>query len=149
LNESNESNGEHVIHHFRILVGSLDVRKMTVSAAKEQKIPLFFSSPFLLPVPWTLDPSSILVVVIGTQQFLTFSFTLLPLLFAAMFLSRSLLSSVRSVAASKARFFHASSLCSAKLNLEGLAERVNLNGKNVLVRVDLNVPLAKVRGVYW
>jgi hypothetical protein len=64
-----------------------------------------------------------------------------------MFLSRSLVSSVRSVAASKARFFHASPLALAKLNLQGLAERVNLDGKNVLVRVDLNVPLAKVRSV--
>jgi hypothetical protein len=62
-----------------------------------------------------------------------------------MFLSRSLLSSARSVATYKARFFHASPLCLAKLNVKGLAERVNLDGKNVLVRVDLNVPLAKVR----
>ena len=29
--------------------------------------------------------------------------------------------------------------------MKGLSERVNLNGTNVLVRVDLNVPLAKVR----
>ncbi len=31
-----------------------------------------------------------------------------------------------------------------KLNVEGLAKKVDLDGKNVLVRVDLNVPLAKV-----
>lgn len=31
----------------------------------------------------------------------------------------------------------------AKLNVEGLAEKVDLKGKNVLMRVDLNVPLSK------
>lgn len=41
------------------------------------------------------------------------------------------------------RFFHASPLAWAKLNVQGLADKVNLEGKNVLVRVDLNVPLAK------
>ncbi len=41
------------------------------------------------------------------------------------------------------RCFHASPLAWAKLNVQGLAEKVNLEGKNVLVRVDLNVPLAK------
>mmetsp|Transcript_1809 Transcript_1809/g.3949 ORF Transcript_1809/g.3949 Transcript_1809/m.3949 type:complete len:91 (+) Transcript_1809:113-385(+) len=43
------------------------------------------------------------------------------------------------------RNFHASSSCWEKLNVEGLAKKVDLEGKNVLVRVDLNVPLAKVR----
>ena len=42
------------------------------------------------------------------------------------------------------RFFHATSQAEAKLNVEGLAQRVNLEGQNVLVRVDLNVPLDKV-----
>ena len=42
------------------------------------------------------------------------------------------------------RNFHASSSCWEKLNVEGLAKTVDLEGKNVLVRVDLNVPLAKV-----
>ena len=42
------------------------------------------------------------------------------------------------------RFFHASSKQLEKLNVEGLSKRVSLRGKNVLVRVDLNVPLAKV-----
>lgn len=42
------------------------------------------------------------------------------------------------------RLFHASAIDLAKLNVEGLAEKVDLKGKNVLVRVDLNVPLAKV-----
>lgn len=41
------------------------------------------------------------------------------------------------------RFFHASPLSAAKLNVEGLAEKVNLEGQNVLMRVDLNVPLSK------
>ena len=43
------------------------------------------------------------------------------------------------------RFFHASPVSAAKLNVEELANKVNLEGENVLVRVDLNVPLAKVR----
>lgn len=43
------------------------------------------------------------------------------------------------------RFFHSSPICWEKLNVEGLAERASLKGENVLVRVDLNVPLAKVR----
>jgi hypothetical protein len=43
------------------------------------------------------------------------------------------------------RFFHATTAAQAKLNVEGLAKKVDLKGKNVLVRVDLNVPLAKVR----
>jgi phosphoglycerate kinase len=41
------------------------------------------------------------------------------------------------------RFYHASSLLLEKLNVEGLASRVNLHGENVLMRVDLNVPLDK------
>ena len=40
-------------------------------------------------------------------------------------------------------FFHASTIDLSKLNVEGLAERVDLSGQNVLVRVDLNVPLSK------
>ena len=42
------------------------------------------------------------------------------------------------------RFFHASPIALEKLNVKGLAEKVDLKGQNVLVRVDLNVPLAKV-----
>jgi len=48
-----------------------------------------------------------------------------------------------SFAAAFRRNFHASSSCWEKLNVEGLAKKVDLDGKNVLVRVDLNVPLAK------
>jgi hypothetical protein len=40
--------------------------------------------------------------------------------------------------------FHATTRTEAKLNVQQLAEKVNLKGVNVLVRVDLNVPLAKV-----
>lgn len=39
--------------------------------------------------------------------------------------------------------FHSTSLALDKLNVEGLAEKVNLEGQNVLMRVDLNVPLSK------
>jgi hypothetical protein len=46
------------------------------------------------------------------------------------------------------RFFHATTAAQAKLNVEGLAERVDLKGANVLMRVDLNVPLAKVRAIH-
>jgi len=42
------------------------------------------------------------------------------------------------------RFYSASSALSAeKLNVEGLASKVDLSGQNVLMRVDLNVPLDK------
>ena len=44
------------------------------------------------------------------------------------------------------RLFHASPQAAAKLNVEGLAQKVKLEGQNVLVRADLNVPLDKVRG---
>ena len=46
------------------------------------------------------------------------------------------------------RSFHVTAAANAKLNVEGLADKVNLKGQNVLVRVDLNVPLAKV-SVAW
>jgi hypothetical protein len=45
------------------------------------------------------------------------------------------------------RQFHASHPFWEKLNLEGLAKKVDLSGKNVLVRVDLNVPLAQVQNL--
>mmetsp|Transcript_29031 Transcript_29031/g.34508 ORF Transcript_29031/g.34508 Transcript_29031/m.34508 type:complete len:437 (+) Transcript_29031:164-1474(+) len=41
------------------------------------------------------------------------------------------------------RPFHASTIDFAKLNVEDLAAKVNLDGQNVLMRVDLNVPLSK------
>ena len=41
------------------------------------------------------------------------------------------------------RPFHASTIDLRKLNVEDLAERVDLDGQNVLMRVDLNVPLSK------
>ncbi len=49
----------------------------------------------------------------------------------------------RSASIAPSRFFHASGADLAKLNVEGLAEKVNLEGQNVLMRVDLNVPLSK------
>lgn len=39
--------------------------------------------------------------------------------------------------------FHASRVALEKLNVEGLAAKVDLKGQNVLMRVDLNVPLSK------
>ena len=51
---------------------------------------------------------------------------------------------LRSFASSlRRRCFHTSAMTEAKLNVQGLADRVNLKGTNVLVRVDLNVPLSK------
>ena len=41
------------------------------------------------------------------------------------------------------RLLHATSASLEKLNVKGLASEVDLKGQNVLVRVDLNVPLAK------
>jgi hypothetical protein len=49
----------------------------------------------------------------------------------------------RSAALFSDRYFHASAASLAKLNVEGLAEKVDLKGQNVLMRVDLNVPLSK------
>ena len=59
------------------------------------------------------------------------------------FLGRSAASLARS--SLQRNNFHASAVALEKLNVEGLASKVDLSGKNVLVRVDLNVPLAKVR----
>ena len=39
--------------------------------------------------------------------------------------------------------FHTTRLALDKLNVEGLAAKVDLDGQNVLMRVDLNVPLSK------
>lgn len=44
------------------------------------------------------------------------------------------------------RCFRATAVDLVKLNVEGLAERVDLLGENVLVRVDLNVPLSEEDG---
>ena len=41
------------------------------------------------------------------------------------------------------RHYSKSALTTAKLTLQGLSDKVDLKGKNVLVRVDLNVPLDK------
>ena len=49
----------------------------------------------------------------------------------------------RSSTVLSSRFFHATGADLAKLNVEGLAEKVDLEGQNVLMRVDLNVPLSK------
>lgn len=44
------------------------------------------------------------------------------------------------------RGFHSSRAASDKLGVEGLASKVDLNGKHVLIRLDLNVPLSKEDG---
>jgi hypothetical protein len=61
---------------------------------------------------------------------------------AASTLRRTAVATTNSIS-SQHRFFHVSSAALAKLNLLGLAQKVDLAGQNVLVRVDLNVPLAK------
>uniref|UniRef100_A0A7S1V1F8 Phosphoglycerate kinase n=1 Tax=Grammatophora oceanica TaxID=210454 RepID=A0A7S1V1F8_9STRA len=53
----------------------------------------------------------------------------------------------RSVSVARSRFFHATQFAQEKLSVEGLAEKVDLNGQNVLMRVDLNVPLDKADDV--
>ena len=83
-------------------------------------------------------------------------------MFTSMTTSRLLLAQMarKSVATSNSfgsvnagtRWFHATAQAEAKLNVEGLAERVNLKGQNVLVRVDLNVPLDKAgtsTTIFW
>jgi len=64
--------------------------------------------------------------------------------------SKSFLRTATTTTASqqKQRLFHASASQLAKLNVEGLAEKVNLEGQNVLMRVDLNVPLSKEVRMY-
>jgi len=49
----------------------------------------------------------------------------------------------RVVSSSRSRSYHSSQQLFEKLNVEGLASKVNLEGQNVLMRVDLNVPLDK------
>ena len=43
----------------------------------------------------------------------------------------------------KSRSYHSTQLLLEKLNVEGLASKVDLKNQNVLMRVDLNVPLSK------
>jgi len=62
-------------------------------------------------------------------------------------LARSTLSRRATNVINTHRLFHASTIDLAKLNVEGLAEKVDLNGQNVLMRVDLNVPLDKEDGI--
>jgi len=45
--------------------------------------------------------------------------------------------------APRVRLFHVSPMILEKMNVEGLASKVDLSGQNVLMRVDLNVPLDK------
>mmetsp|Transcript_19617 Transcript_19617/g.46039 ORF Transcript_19617/g.46039 Transcript_19617/m.46039 type:complete len:435 (-) Transcript_19617:1199-2503(-) len=51
--------------------------------------------------------------------------------------------STRPIIPALSRCFNATPLALEKLNVEGLASRVDLSGQNVLMRVDLNVPLSK------
>jgi len=62
-----------------------------------------------------------------------------------MFASRNFFQFAARKTVVRQRLFHASPQALAKLNVEGLAQKVNLEGQNVLVRADLNVPLDKVR----
>eukprot|EP00548_Thalassiothrix_antarctica_P000460 CAMPEP_0194131052 /NCGR_PEP_ID=MMETSP0152-20130528/1899_1 /TAXON_ID=1049557 /ORGANISM="Thalassiothrix antarctica, Strain L6-D1" /LENGTH=436 /DNA_ID=CAMNT_0038825709 /DNA_START=65 /DNA_END=1375 /DNA_ORIENTATION=+ len=59
-----------------------------------------------------------------------------------MFL-RNAISRVVSSSSRASRSYHSSQQLFEKLNVEGLASKVNLEGQNVLMRVDLNVPLDK------
>lgn len=45
------------------------------------------------------------------------------------------------------RSFHAAPVIQAKMTVEQLAQQVDMKGTNVLVRVDLNAPLATVRPI--
>lgn len=56
-------------------------------------------------------------------------------------------SSVTSLYMYSKTFFHGTAQTYDKLNVEGLANQVNLKGQNVLMRVDLNVPLDKLDDV--
>mmetsp|Transcript_7931 Transcript_7931/g.16144 ORF Transcript_7931/g.16144 Transcript_7931/m.16144 type:complete len:444 (-) Transcript_7931:115-1446(-) len=63
---------------------------------------------------------------------------------SASFVRRSARTAIPSQArALQSRYFHLTPQALEKLNVQGLAERVNLQGQNVLMRVDLNVPLSK------
>jgi phosphoglycerate kinase len=64
-------------------------------------------------------------------------------MFSFAFASSSRLTPSSAFVRCGSRFYHASSLLLEKLNVEGLAKKVNLKGENVLMRVDLNVPLDK------
>lgn len=54
---------------------------------------------------------------------------------------------IASSSSSRVRSYHSSQQLLEKLNVEGLASKVNLEGQNVLMRVDLNVPLDKADDV--
>lgn len=63
---------------------------------------------------------------------------------SASFIRRTARTAIPSPArAFQSRYFHLTPQALEKLNVQGLAERVNLEGQNVLMRVDLNVPLSK------
>lgn len=66
------------------------------------------------------------------------------MVFAQALLRQAARPAVAAAAQSSARrCFHASPLALEKLNVTGLASKVDLSGQNVLMRVDLNVPLSK------
>lgn len=64
-------------------------------------------------------------------------------MFSSAIVSTFSRTSRRSAALFSSRYLHATAASMAKLNVEGLAEKVDLKGQNVLMRVDLNVPLSK------
>ena len=64
-------------------------------------------------------------------------------MFANSLLRQAARRSTSSTATTTTRYIHSTSLSLDKLNVTGLAEKVDLSGQNVLMRVDLNVPLSK------
>ena len=128
--------------HIRTKNGLLAKHRIkTEETVISQRAFVFYSSHSSLPYPYCLQLTIIGLEILNIQPL--FPSHIRNMIFSSLttkFLSRT----STSVITAYRRNFHASSSCLAKLNVEGLAKKVDLDGKNVLVRVDLNVPLAKV-----